>query len=204
LLWRPGQGYWLLDLHMERLADAARYFSYPLEPARVRDLLERKVGTYCGLRRVRLTVARDGSMTVSDAEYRPMEDGEDRRVVISGRRTDSDSVYLYHKTTRRELYDEERAQAVAAGYYEVIFENERGEITEGSISNIFIRQSDMYFTPPLHCGLLAGVFRRHFMAVHGDRVQEKVLFRRDLEQADEVYSANSVRGLVKVKLQTED
>lgn len=121
------------------------------------------------------------------------------KVVFSNKRTDSSDIFLYHKTTRRDLYDQERQKAVAEGFFEVLFCNEKGEITEGAITSLFIRQGDAFYTPPVACGLLPGVFRRHFLARSDATVHEKILYPADLTWAEEIYVANSVRGMVQVK-----
>jgi len=222
MLWHPKGGYWLLDLHLERLEQSAQYFMYPLDRDRVSVRLQERAAGFIssGLpRRVRLTLARDGAVDITDAElvlsaapvsslkiaYRNSTDAQESdlslpQVVFADKHTDSESPYLFHKTTLRRLYDDERQHAVAAGFYEVLFCNEKGEVTEGSITNIFIRKGDFFYTPPVDCGLLAGVFRQYLMAANPLRVKEAVLTRQDLAEADTIYVANSVRGLVEVQL----
>ena len=108
--------------------------------------------------------------------------------------------YFYHKTTNRKIYDHEYKKAKSKGFFDVIFENERGEITEGAISNVFIRCGSTYFTPPLECGLLAGVYRRYLMQKKAYLIKERILSREDLFEADAVYLTNAVRGMARVKL----
>jgi para-aminobenzoate synthetase/4-amino-4-deoxychorismate lyase len=222
LLWRPERGYWLLDMHLDRLEQSARYFMYPLDRDGVRAGLQEKEAGFVssGLpRRVRFTLGRDGAVDITDTElsvsaapvssleiadrHTPAADDSPLslpRVVFSDRHTDSEYPYLFHKTTLRRLYDAERTQAVAAGFYEVLFCNEKGQVTEGSITNIFIRKGALLFTPPVECGLLAGVFRQYFMTANPLLVHEKILTRQDLAEADTIFVANSVRGLVEVQL----
>jgi len=223
MLWQPRHGYWLLELHLERLEQSARYFMYTLDRqavvARLQDVAAGFVNS--GLpRRVRLALARDGAIEITYTELAsaalhgsapPRADNRGNvemepdlslpRVVLSAKHTDSHNPYLFHKTTLRGLYDDERRRAVAAGYYEVLFYNEKGEVTEGSITNIFVRKGELYHTPPVDCGLLNGVFRQYFMAAKPLQVKETVLTRQDLAEAEGLYVANSVRGLVEVKLQ---
>jgi para-aminobenzoate synthetase/4-amino-4-deoxychorismate lyase len=72
--------------------------------------------------------------------------------------------------------------------------NERGELTEGAISNVFVEKEGVLLTPPVMCGLLAGVERRHLLATRTD-ARECVLREQDLWSADAVWLANAVRGL---------
>jgi para-aminobenzoate synthetase/4-amino-4-deoxychorismate lyase len=58
-------------------------------------------------------------------------------------------MFLYHKTTRRAFYDEERERmAKQLNCQEVLFLNERGELTEGSFTNIFAEVDGELLTWP--------------------------------------------------------
>ena len=73
------------------------------------------------------------------------------RYVVSPTRLDSSDAFLFHKTTRRELYDQEwKHYSDTVGADEVIYLNERGELAEGSRTNIFVDRGDgILVTPPL-------------------------------------------------------
>ena len=116
------------------------------------------------------------------------------RIRISAERTDPRDRMLFHKTTHRPVYAAAFRAATDAGFDDVLFLNLRGEVTEGAISNIFIEKNGRWFTPPVECGLLAGVFRRHLLETRPG-IEEKVLYPGDLRQAGAVYLANAVRGL---------
>jgi hypothetical protein len=49
-------------------------------------------------------------------------------------------------------------------------------------------------TPPVDCGVLPGIQRRHILATRPD-TKESVLFIEDLRHADAIYLSNAVRGL---------
>ena len=74
----------------------------------------------------------------------------------------------------------------------------RGELCEGSRSNIVLRQGGRFYTPPLSSGLLNGVYRQ-FLLQKG-AIQERVLYAKDLENASAIYCINSVRGARRVRL----
>jgi len=116
---------------------------------------------------------------------------------LSPNRTDSGDVFLRHKTTRRALYESEFTRVRSEGYDEVLFLNERGELTEGAISNLFLRRNGRLLTPPLSSGVLPGVLRHHILATD-PTAEEKVLSLDDLYAADAVFLGNSVRGLRKL------
>ncbi|NOQ45116.1 MAG: aminodeoxychorismate synthase component I [Desulfobulbaceae bacterium] len=225
LFWHPVDGYQLMEEHLDRLAASAAYFLYPCDIPTIRqqfaDLVQptwttgKRAGETPGKRagetpgkRVRLLLHADGQVEIS--AY-PLPDlmlqiSVEARiedplpvVMFSGVKTDPADIYLYHKTTMRRLYTEEGERIRAKGGFEVLFTNTRDELTEGSISNVFIQTGGKLFTPPITSGLLGGTFRR-FMLDQG-RVREKVLTRLDVIGADKVYVANSLRGLVQVQVQ---
>jgi len=211
LLWQPGSGYWLLTEHLERLAASAAYFRYAFSQPDIMARLDRLAMDFAASpMRVRLTLAKNGQIEINASPCPapaaitwPMPESPQKelpRVIFSPEATDPVSPWLFHKTTLRELYDTERQQALAAGFYEVLFANTRGEVTEGSITNIFVQQQGILLTPPMECGLLPGILRRHLLEHAPMPVREAVLTRRDLERAKAIFVGNSVRGLVPVRL----
>jgi para-aminobenzoate synthetase/4-amino-4-deoxychorismate lyase len=118
------------------------------------------------------------------------------RYVVSPTPLDSADIFLFHKTTRRDLYDREwQHYSQSAGADEVIYLNERGELAEGSRTTIFLEREGRLQTPALGSGLLPGTLRAELIAE--GRAVEAVLTLADLEAADAVYLGNSVRGLVR-------
>jgi para-aminobenzoate synthetase / 4-amino-4-deoxychorismate lyase len=200
LLWQ--NGYPLLELHLDRLADAADYFGFPCDPSAVRTALLESAQKFSGQqpRKVRLLLDPDGELQITD-ETLPLPTAEPRviRARIAPERTDPTDPFLFHKTTHRPLYARAFEQASAAGFDEVLFLNQRGELTEGAISNAFVVKDGCWLTPPIECGLLGGVFRRHLLETRPD-IEERVLTLDDLRTADAVYVANAVRGLRRVEV----
>ena len=104
---------------------------------------------------------------------------------------------LRHKTNWRSFYDDEQARlARLTGCDEAIFLNERGELAEGSRTNIFIRRAGKLVTPPLTAGVLDGVLRREL--IENGACIEARLMPEDL--AGEVFLGNSLRGLIPAEL----
>ena len=98
------------------------------------------------------------------------------------------------------MYDKEHKKWRARGYFDIIFTNEKNQVTEGAISNIIIKKGRQYYTPAIQCGLLNGVFLKDLLRGRKIPVKEKILYKQDVKKADELYMVNSVRGMVRVKL----
>jgi para-aminobenzoate synthetase/4-amino-4-deoxychorismate lyase len=220
LLWQPGQDFYLLELHLERLRNSAIYWGMPFRAELVRERLAEAVALAAGggdtCLRLRLLLYKDGRVTVEATVCEPpqslaaavdFEAVEHLPLVgLASFATDPDDPFLHHKTTRRLDYDRERNEAIAAGCFEVLFVNNRGELTEGSFTNLFILNGNReLLTPPLACGLLNGVLRQGLLSgaiplPAGLTIREAILHPADLETAEAILVGNSVRGLRRVAL----
>lgn len=197
LLHETRGGYWLLEGHMKRLAASARYFNFKFDETEVRDALAAEIRGRADERlRVRLLLAENGNITVTSTALGAKDPNPVMRYVISPTRLDSHDAFLFHKTTRREVYDSEwKHYSDSLGVDEVLYLNERGELAEGSRTNIFVERGGKLVTPKLEAGLLPGVLRTELIAT--GKAVAGVLAYEDLANADAVYLGNSVRGLVK-------
>jgi para-aminobenzoate synthetase/4-amino-4-deoxychorismate lyase len=120
-------------------------------------------------------------------------------VRIASQRTDPADPMLFHKTTHRPLYAAAFQQARSEGLDDLLFFNLRDELTEGAISNVFVEIDGRWFTPPIGCGLLAGVYRRHLLQTRAE-IEERVLTLDDLHRANAIYLTNALRGLRRAEL----
>lgn len=190
--WTPEFGYDLLDRHLDRLTDSARYFALPASRQAAAAFLADKALAWIGPMRVRLTLSDTGlDLTATPLPPTPAKFGFD----LHPEPLDSASVWLAHKTTNRAFYDAPRQRAHdERGLDELVFSNERGELTEGSFTNLFIRLGGKLHTPPLSSGLLPGTLRAELIA--SGKAEERVLTLADLAAAEAIFLGNSVRGLV--------
>jgi para-aminobenzoate synthetase / 4-amino-4-deoxychorismate lyase len=196
LLYEPDGGFVLLARHIERLATSARYFGFACDEEAVRAALDDAVKDKAERLRVRLLLSEEGDVTVTTTPLPAPASDTVMRYVLSDTRVSPADIFLFHKTTRRELYDREwQHYHDAAGADEVIYVNERDELAEGSRTTIFIERGGRLLTPALDSGLLPGTLRAELLAE--GRAAEALLTLADLSTADAVYLGNSVRGLVR-------
>jgi para-aminobenzoate synthetase/4-amino-4-deoxychorismate lyase len=193
LLWK-GE-YPLIELHLDRLLDSASYFGFTCDRKTAQAGLEAHAAEFSDSapRKVRLLLNADGDLHIA-SEKIVETDGHPLRVGIAAARTDSSDPMYFHKTTYRSLYAQALKAANKAGYDDVLFLNERGEATEGAIHNVFVEKDGRLLTPPINCGLLAGVYRRHILESN-PQAEERLLTPQDLQAADAIYLSNAVRGL---------
>lgn len=196
ILWERDKGFWLLDYHIERMLGSAKHLGYPCDEAQVREKLARAVGAEppgSERMRVRLMLNALGSLAIQVSECTPVS--QPYRVALAREPICSSDFRLHHKTTDRSIYD--TAVPSVSGVEDVLLWNERGDVTESRIANVVVSLGGILYTPPLSSGLLPGCFRRHLLAQ--GTVIERVITVAELREAEEIYLANSLRGLWRVE-----
>jgi branched-subunit amino acid aminotransferase/4-amino-4-deoxychorismate lyase len=180
-----------------RLWDSERIlFWHPSNTIAARDALYAAVAGLDGDLRVRLMLDEKRKFTATAEPLAP--NAANWKFAISPERVDSGDIFLRHKTDWRDLYDRESARAMREGIDEIVFLNERGELTEGGRTNLFVRKNGKLVTPPLACGLLPGILRGKLL--ESGECAEETLYLDDLDTAQEIYLGNSLRGLMRAVL----
>ncbi len=85
--------------------------------------------------------------------------------------------------------------------FEGIFLNRLGQITEGTISNLFFIKNEVIYTPSLDLNILSGITRKIIIKlakINGIEVQEGHFYKKDIEEADAIFFTNSLmkKGLL--------
>lgn len=200
--WSVGEGFKFMNKHLDRLAASADYFDFSFDKDDAAQQLKDHVGMIDGTAdqkyKLRLLLSKSGNITITSEATSNIETG---KVVISDKTVDSRNPLLFHKTTERSFFSREfEKYQKQTGCTDVLFLNERGELTEGSFTNLFIKKGDILYTPPLKCGLLNGIFRQHLLDDESGPTVEKILFMQDLKSADQIYICNSVRRIIPAQL----
>ena len=187
----------LLERHLHRMRESADYFGLPWPEARVRTALEQVRNAHpAGAWKVRLLLGPEGLIRSECAALaHSAAGGTVWRVALADAPVDSQDTFLFHKTTRRAVYDAARKSHPEAD--DVILWNERGELTESCFANLVLDLGSERLTPPLACGLLAGTFRQELL--ESGQIRERVLTREDLRRAAAVHLINSVRRWIRVR-----
>ena len=207
LLYEADGGYYLFGRHMERLCASARYFDFECDVSKISDELNRCAASLVAAQtgadpperfRVRLTLTRTGEVALTSAALTPST--ESLRTAVARDPVCSDDVFLCHKTTHRQVYDEQRA--IHGDCDEVLLHNERGEVTEGTVGNLVVVSGGRRWTPPRDCGLLPGTYRGELL--EKAEIEERVISVDELFAADELFLINSVRRWTRLTLVAAD
>ena len=192
----PEQGCRHRAQHLARMRASAHYFGFAFDGA------EQALDAACaalppGVSRLRFALSGDGTFTTHSAPLTEL--AQPVRVMQAGQ-TWSDDVFLRHKTSIRSAYDRAWRAAEAQGGFDALFFNERGELTEGGRSNVFVNIDGRWCTPPLACGVLPGIMRAAILADPAWNAMERVITRDMLTAASDVMVCNALRGPLKATL----
>ncbi|WP_112944867.1 MULTISPECIES: aminotransferase class IV family protein [unclassified Rhizobium] len=197
LRYEPEIGFIRLRLHLARLTRSARRIGFP-QPAGALERLQQAVADATTPQRVRLTFGENANIEVTTVPFTPLAPDTTWTIRIADQRLDSADKLLRIKTTRRTVYEAARAEYTSDEADEVLMLNERDEACEGTITSIFLDDgSDMLRTPPISCGLLAGVLRTELICQRKARVGR---ITRDDLKTGKLYVGNSLRGLIPARL----
>ncbi|WP_175770028.1 chorismate-binding protein [Burkholderia anthina] len=194
-----------LERHLARLQRSADAFGFRVDT----DALRREIDARCaaldgdGPYRMKLALAKDGAVEIIAVPLKPLPAGPVGVMLASAHGfapTRTDDALLLHKTTRRAEYDRAWQAAEALGGFDMLFVNERGEVTEGGRSNLFVKLDGVWVTPPLSCGVLPGVMRGVLLDDPAVGAQERVLTLDDVLNADELMICNALRGPMAARL----
>ena len=196
--WEPGPGFLRFDRHLARLYGSAAELGFACDPQRIAEVLGDALDGARTAMRTRLALAHNGDATASAQPYEPLAAGKVWVLRLARTRLDSGNTLLRHKTSRRQLYTHARSEYLTQAD-EVLLANERGELCEGTITNIFADFGDgILATPRLDCGLLPGVLRAELL--DEGRAREEIYSLDDLKSAKALFVGNSLRGLIPARL----
>lgn len=184
----------LFEQHLARLQTSAQAFHWPIPS---REALQAAIDKAIAVAkhmlnpiRLRLTLNAEGQLQTSTLALEAVQ--QSVKIALYKTPVVSNNPFLQHKTTARALYNQALAEAKMVGLFDYLFCNERGELTEGARTNLFILLKEQWYTPPLHCGLLAGVQREVLFKQLS--AQERVLYPADLLQAEQIQVCNALYG----------
>jgi len=188
-----------LDRHLARLQRSADAFGFRFDPEALRREIDARCAALDGdvTCRMKLALAKDGTVEIVAALLKPLPAGPVGVLLASAHgfaSTRASDALLLHKTTRRAEYDRAWQAAEALGCFDMLFVNERGEVTEGGRSNLFVKLDGQWVTPPLESGVLPGVMRGVLLDDRVFGATERVVTRDDLARAEALLLTNALRG----------
>lgn len=189
ILWTPEAGTVWGDRHLARLRASADYFGFPIDWDAVESAIQQCIATLPPQpHKLRLIVPPTQLPTVEAQAIAPLPSVY--QVAIAQTPIDSSDPFLYHKTTHRPVYTQARQAHPEAD--DTLLWNERGELTETCIANLVLELDGEWVTPPIHCGLLPGIYRS-FLLEQG-KIKERIVLLADLARCTRILLINAVRS----------
>lgn len=187
--------YYLLNDHIDRMKNSAEYFDYQFSELYLRDQLQKYAEINHGtLQKVRVLLHENGEIEVLGQEIKPLD--PEFKAILAEAPISRGNPFLFHKTTNRDVY--ESFQMNNPDFQDVLLWNEEGLITEFTNGNVVVKLNGDLYTPPVESGLLAGTFRQEL--IRKEEIKVKNISKADLNNAEEIWFINSVRGKLKVNL----
>ena len=94
-----------------------------------------------------------------------------------------------------------KMEATAASAHEALLLNHRGDVAEGTTSNVFVVQGERLRTPAVECGILEGITRQLVLQLAHDagiQTEETRLAVDELLRADECFLTNTTQEILPV------
>ncbi|MFL6240782.1 MAG: aminotransferase class IV [Actinomycetes bacterium] len=199
-----------LTRHLDRLENSASGLGLVIDRARVRAAVDAVLAANGALPHARLRITVTGgqaplgsdradvtpTLIVAVAATQPWPAYSDVLTVPWTRNERAATAGL--KTTSYADNVVALARAHKAGANEAIFANNRGELCEGTGTNVFAGIDGVLVTPPLTSGCLPGVTRALLIEWLGD-VDERPVPVASLAEAEEAFLASSTRDVQPIR-----
>ncbi len=142
---------------------------------------------------LRITLSRGATLAITGANFSPNK--KPFKAAFASWPINELDPAAFHKTTSRFSFTLAGRELKRNKLDELIFLNTKGEIAEGTKTNIFWIKGGELFTPAIECGLLPGIARSKVIERarnSGMKVTEGRFFTKSLMEADEIFFTNSL------------
>jgi 4-amino-4-deoxychorismate lyase len=200
------------ERHVDRMREGARFLAIPFpKDEEIEDSIQKalsdasisdayvKIGLLSKGSSVFYREPSGSSLLIVVRRYQPPK--ASINVNVSSYRRNSGSPILRIKSLNYLENLLAKREALSSGYDEAIFLNERNELAEGTVSNIFFISGEVVYTPSVECGLLAGIIRGVVFEIvyeFGLELREGRYSLEELKHSEGVFLTNSLIGAVAV------
>ena len=197
ILWTPEEEFFLQEKHTTRMLDSAAYFDIPITKEKLEEYLKKISAEFRAPQRIRLLLDQAGKLNCEIHPIKITKTIQPLKAILAKEPVDSNNVFLFHKTTQRDIY--ESAREGFEEFDDVLLYNELDELTEFTIGNLVVELNSQLLTPPISCGVLAGTFRAHL--VEAGQVLERTIPIDQLSNCTKIFRVNSIRKWQRVQIQ---
>ncbi|HKX94639.1 MAG TPA: bifunctional anthranilate synthase component I family protein/class IV aminotransferase, partial [Methylibium sp.] len=190
-----------LDRHLARLLRSAQALGFVCDEIEIREAIQLECGRLAptGPHRMRLGLARGGRFDLIVQPLAPLADGP-VALRLEPEPLPAARPLAGHKTTLRAEYDAGISKAEGLGAFDSLFFTPEGRLVEGGRSNVFVKLSGRWCTPPLADGALPGVMRAVLLEDPAWAAEERTITRDELTRAEAIVVCNALRGALPGRL----
>lgn len=189
---------YFLSRHLNRLKSASKDLfmepvDLPLIQRRISDLVRADDFSFG---RVRLTYFSNGEYLISHDPLKQLETDEEessRLLVAESPRFSRAALHPFKTMAYTEASFGQRI-AKSEGFADLIYMNERDQITETGYANLLVEIDGRLITPAASCGLLPGIVRGVLLEWF-PQIEEGILTRASLSEATGLYLLSSIREI---------
>ncbi|MFH1075717.1 MAG: aminotransferase class IV [Pseudomonadota bacterium] len=208
----PGRKIYFVKEHLDRMSSGCCFFDIPFSPALARDAISSALkniseGVYG---RLRLNLMTYGEDTIEKTDYLvSYEETLDSSIQEQGIMFDlapfrrfSGSPLVRFKTSSYLENITSLKWARRRNFFDSVFVNEKNEITEGSITNLFFVKDNIVTTPLLATGLLPGITRSKVIEIchaNGILLKETRILVDELDGFENAFATNSIIEILPIK-----
>jgi para-aminobenzoate synthetase / 4-amino-4-deoxychorismate lyase len=193
------------ERHLKRLEASASHFGFQFSIFKLRQILSIQCETMSlGMPyRLRAALNRTGDFEITASPLAALDTNIVNVLLAPDQgfsAQSSQNEFIRHKGTIRYEYDRAWRLAEERGAFDMLFFNERGELTEGGRSNVFVKLGGRWWTPPISAGLLPGIMRSIILEDPAWSSSERVLTREDVNYAEDLLVCSALRGPIKARI----
>lgn len=190
-----------LDLHLQRLKNSADHLLFKCDINAIQHKIENYVIQHDlfnleHIYKLRLELDYQHNLLIEHIEIET--NNSMINLALLTQKLNTQHFMFKYKTTSnltRGIYTKLHNQYSNEGIDEIIYLNQDNQVTESRFHNLIINYAGRLITPPISCGLLAGIYRHNML--ERKTLTEEIITPEMLNHAEEIYLCNDIRGLIK-------
>ena len=186
ILFETDSGYALLDQHLQRMLNTSEFFGFECDLEKAKEELTELSKNLNGRQKIRLLLNKYGEFK---AEALSIPDRlPTLKLKLASEAADTSGIFVKYKTTNRKIYEKHKQSDCD----DTLLFNHKNEVCETCIGNFAYKLEGNWYTPPVECGILEGIYRRKLL--DEGKLRERIITLDELKLVSEMAVINSVRG----------
>jgi 4-amino-4-deoxychorismate lyase len=187
MLWTPEEGFFLQELHLERLDASAAAFGVPYDQYKLRTAIQKQVWELQQPSILTIELSLQGELHLHRQAHTLPITSKPLQLTVASTPINLQSPLLYY-STNYPLFDHYLIRQPHKDA--LILWNERHELTQTTVGNLVVEQNGELCTPDLACGVVPGTFRAELL--NTQKIKECTLYVEDVVFCGRVWVIDSI------------